>query len=531
MTEEEAVVQLRREMADRCPAGENGEIAEFIVLHVTSPADPTALVYDLMERAMAHTGIPGEGDNLKWEYAGWSCDIYYDMGGSNYTLCYLVGYYTTTRQEQTVDSAVHSLLSRLALEGRSDYQKVCAIYDYICGNVVYDYANLNDSSNLLKFTSYAALVDGTAVCQGYANLFYRLALEAGVDCRVIPGISSGQGHAWNIVELDGKFYNLDATWDAGLSRYRFFLRCGDNFSDHTRDPEYDTPQFHSLYPMDSRDFDPCFTGGHTWDGGQVTAAATCGANGVRTYTCVRCGESKTESIPATGNHFYAATGTTAPTCSAQGFTRYACSGCGATQTGGYTAELGHVWEDGSCTRCRVAYGEHFVDVPGNLYYFDTIRWAAVNGITTGTTDFTFEPDAPCTRAQVVTFLWRACGSRKPTATVNPFSDVREGSYYYDAVLWAVERGITNGVGDGLFGTELTCTRAQVATFLHRAAGTPGYASTENPFSDVKQDYYYDAVLWAAENGITNGDGDAHSFNPDGKCTRGQIVTFLYRAMA
>ena len=172
----------------------------------------------------------------------------------------------------------------------------------------------------------------------------------------------------------------------------------------------------------------------------------------------------------------------------------------------------------------------FTDVPTEQYYHAPVLWAVENGITTGMTETTFAPDATCTRAQIVTFLWRANGSPAPASSSNPFTDVPAGQWYTDAVLWAVENGITSGTSATTFSPDAGCTRGQVATFLWRAKGQPSPGG-ENIFSDlISGAYYYDAVLWAVENGITNGMGDG-TFAPDATCTRGQIVTFLYRAMA
>ena len=150
-------------------------------------------------------------------------------------------------------------------------------------------------------------------------------------------------------------------------------------------------------------------------------------------------------------------------------------------------------------------------------------------MTEGTSATTFSPAKTCTRAQVVTFLWRAKGCPEPTKTENPFTDVQADAYYCKAVLWAVENGITNGTSATTFGPNNGCTRAQVVTFLWRAEGEPEPTSANNPFTDVTGGYYYKAVLWAVENGVTAGTS-ATAFSPNQTCTRGQIVTFLYRDM-
>ena len=170
----------------------------------------------------------------------------------------------------------------------------------------------------------------------------------------------------------------------------------------------------------------------------------------------------------------------------------------------------------------------YVDVDPKAYYYVPVLWAHTFEITAGVDATHFGPNNACTRAQVVTFLWRAAGCPEPTATEHPFVDIQEGSYYYKAVLWAVENGITAGVDATHFGPNQGCTRAQVATFLWRACGQPEPLTQENPFRDTNPNsYYYKAVLWAVENGITAGTGN-NRFSPDNICTRGQIVSFLYR---
>ena len=170
--------------------------------------------------------------------------------------------------------------------------------------------------------------------------------------------------------------------------------------------------------------------------------------------------------------------------------------------------------------------DYFADVPANSYYADAVLWAAKNGITGGIGNGLFGPNQPCTRAQIVTFLWRAAGSPEPKA-MSSFADVSTDAYYAKAVAWAVENGITTGTGDGKFSPDATCTRAQSVTFLFRAIGK--LVDSKAEFSDVLTDSYYaNAVAWAVENGVTNGIGDG-LFGPDNSCTRAQIVTFLYRA--
>ena len=172
----------------------------------------------------------------------------------------------------------------------------------------------------------------------------------------------------------------------------------------------------------------------------------------------------------------------------------------------------------------------FIDVPSGSYFYEAVMWAVENGVTTGVSASRFDPDGICTRAQAVTFLWRAAGSPKPETRTMPFTDVPVGSYYYDAVLWAVENGITKGTSETMFSPDATCSRAQIVTFLWRSQKSPA-AGTANPFTDVKASAYYaDAVLWAVKEDVTKGTTNT-TFSPDANCTRAQIVTFIWRALA
>lgn len=191
----------------------------------------------------------------------------------------------------------------------------------------------------------------------------------------------------------------------------------------------------------------------------------------------------------------------------------------------FTMPDGKVSVDASFS--KIAATINFRDVNQSDYYYDAVQWAVEKGITEGTSATTFSPDASCTRAQMVTFLYRAAGSPAPKSTVNPFTDVSASDYYYNAVLWAVENGITTGVSADRFAPGATVSRAQTVTFLYRANGSP--VASGASFGDVAADEYYaNAVAWAVQNGITTGTGNG-KFSPSAPCTRGQIVTFLYRS--
>ena len=267
-------------------------------------------------------------------------------------------------------------------------------------------------------------------------------------------------------------------------------------------------------------------------------AATCTEDGLTEgKKCSVCGETLVEQevIPALGHQYTSEV--TAPTCTRGGYTTWTCV-CGDSYVDSYVEPIGHNFEDGTCTNCGesekgeapVEPENPFEDVPNDSFCIDAVLWAVEEGITTGTSATTFDPNGECARAIVVTFLWRAAGSPEPETTENPFSDVKESDFFYKAVLWAVEEGITTGTSATTFSPAEECNRATVVTFLYRALGSPAVESTENPFSDVKVDSWYGpAVLWAVENGITNGMGDG-TFGVGATCTRAQVVTFLYRAM-
>lgn len=243
-----------------------------------------------------------------------------------------------------------------------------------------------------------------------------------------------------------------------------------------------------------------------------------------------------------------------PTCTDQGYTLYTCL-CGDSYRDNFIDALGHQWDEGIvvqvptatqegvvCLTCRVCSAQElrpipplgqeplpFVDVREKNYFYEPVVWALANDITRGTDETHFSPGKDCTRAEVVVFLWRAAGKPEPGSGVNPFDDVREKDYFYQAVLWAVEQGITSGVSDTSFAPKKVCDRAQIVTFLWRYAGRPTPLKTEIPFTDVRPTAYYaQAVAWAVEAGITKGTSPTR-FSPQATCTRGQVVTFLYRS--
>ena len=278
--------------------------------------------------------------------------------------------------------------------------------------------------------------------------------------------------------------------------------------------------------------------GHDFGEWIEIVSPTCAEKGTEERMCSRCGEKETRAIDALGHNY--AELVTAPTCTEKGFTTHTCTHCGDAYVDMYVDALGHDFgKDGNAAKCSVC-GEknpnykppvEFKDVPSDAFYADAVAWAVAGGITAGTGDGKFSPNDPCTRGQVVTFLWRAAGSPEPTGSKNPFRDVKESDYFYKAVIWAVENGVTSGTSATTFSPNATCTRGQIVTFQWRANKSPEPKSSSNPFVDVRSgDWFYKAVLWAVEKGITLGTDKTH-FSPDSTCTRAQVVTFLFRDMA
>ena len=315
--------------------------------------------------------------------------------------------------------------------------------------------------------------------------------------------------------------------------------------------------------------------GHDWDEGTVTTKPTCTEPGVMTYTCQHDEtHTKTEEIPAKG-HDLVKTEAVPATCEEDGAIEYyTCSECGKifsdaegtteiTEADLAVKATGHDWDEGKVTK-EPTYTEEgemtytckhdpshtktepiaklekcdggdncpskdFIDVDRSeeSWSHEAIDWAVLNKATNGIDPTHFGPTNACTRAQAVTFLWRAMGEPEPTTTANPFKDVSADAYYYKAVLWAAEKEITNGVTADTFAPDATCTRGQIVTFLWRAEGKVAPTAAAS-FTDVPADAYFaDAVAWAVENGITNGTSPT-TFAPNDNCTRAHIVTFLYR---
>lgn len=369
---DEAAVILRKGMENR-----EARIAVRCPADAITPTD--GILDEIAEKALEETGVPTQGDYIRWTYAGWngSYSLESDDEGLHYVFVYDCKYYTTAAQEAELSEKIDSVLQSLDINDESsDYDIICAVYDYICANVSYDYDNLNDSEYLLKYTAYAAMINKTAVCQGYSALMYRMLQQKNIDCRLIPG----SDHAWNIVAIDGVYYNADSTWDAGRDpkNYAYFL-CGDSdFAGHTRYSEYSTEEFYRLYPMAETKYVVCPS--HSYGAWVTTKAPTCTESGIETRTCAKCGVSENRAIPAAGHHYDAVA--IAPTCTERGYTTHTCV-CGDSYTDSYTDAVGHNYKAGICTICGALDPERRPASPQIMITTESgrpkISWNAVNG--------------------------------------------------------------------------------------------------------------------------------------------------------
>lgn len=324
------------------------------------------------------------------------------------------------------------------------------------------------------------------------------------------------------------------------------VRCG------ILDPNKDIPHKHDFIPIVTKptcltegfttyacSCGECYTKDYVSAVGHKTQLQNAKAAGCLTggYTgdevCTVCGKVfKQGSVIFALGHDPQPARVKAPTCTESGYTGdLICMRCGdMTQIGKTVAAAGHKFFGGVCSVCGAKSAEavpKFDDVKSGAFYFDAVRWAVENGITNGTGKNTFSPNNVCSRYQIVMFLWRAAGQPEAKAAVS-FADVKPGDIFYEAVQWAVERGITKGTSSTSFSPYAPCTRGQIVTFLYRSAGSPKVSGACN-FSDIPADSFCrDAVIWASTEGITNGTS-AGRFSPNEGCTRAQVVTFLYRA--
>ncbi|MCI7368832.1 MAG: CHAP domain-containing protein [Firmicutes bacterium] len=307
----------------------------YVITEIRWDNDETELTYDMVNEIIELAerksgGFPFGESNMQG-------DIEKGVGedGVPYVnIAFICQYYATDEQNTELCKQVDEVLSSLDItDNSSEYEVVCAIYDYICSSVTYDYENLDNDDYKLKYTAYAAMVNKTAVCNGYAMLASRMLTQAGISCCFVTGTNlKGCPHAWNIVGIDGVYYYVDTTWDAGKKpeNYAYFLRGESDFTGHIFDDEYTTDEFKSLYPMAETRYIECPE--HSFGDWTVESAATCTENGIKTRTCTNCGRLERQEIPALGHDYAEWVVTTEPTCTKTGVETGTCIRCGATET-------------------------------------------------------------------------------------------------------------------------------------------------------------------------------------------------------
>ena len=296
--------------------------------------------------AIVHNGCPSEGDAIGHAVYKYKANLkgFSDGDYLYVTITYTFTYLHNAAQEAELREAIANLKTQLNLDGKTDYEKIKAIYDYMCANITYDYDNLKNDEYMQKYSAYAALINKTAVCEGYAVLFYRLALEHGLDARIISGIANGGGHAWNIVKLGDKYYNLDSTWDAPRTEYGYFLKGSTDFPDHEVDIEFTTAEFKSKYPISEKEYkEPEHV--HSFVIKSEVIAPTCTKDGYTIYTCV-CGDTQIKDKKNALGHNVVVDKAVAATCTSPGLTEGShCTRCSdMTVAQRVTPALGHVYE-------------------------------------------------------------------------------------------------------------------------------------------------------------------------------------------
>lgn len=553
----------------------------------------------------------------------------------------------TKYNRDAYEAKVREILDKCIDEGMSQWQMALSLHDYIVTHCEYDYRFYVDR-NTANYYGYDALVNNLAVCEGYARAYLDLLKRVGIPA--VRVLSRSMDHTWNLVQIDGVWYHVDATWDdpgfndkdvEGYCSHDYFLisdsgmmdskhnhkgwkkyyACTDTrfesgvywedvmssivlpdteYSFISRSDYYKT----NIYLRDSftaketliftadnpgasnhmyyHSYGVSYDNGYVYccDNQKVYAVAPDGKSVQVVYTNNNSGRIITGcyvengvlelttrdldnhymttkvniALPNNHRHSYKES-VVAPSCRGRGYHRYACS-CGSVFAAGFEDAIGSHTPNGGyfvtaepgfgvtgekvyvCSGCGANIVENlddlnlisgeFKDVTSDKFYYEPVLWAFSRGVTIGTKAGIFSPDKTCTRGEVVTFLWRAMGEPEPDCATNPFTDVQEGAYYYKAVLWAVDNGITKGMTVTTFEPNGPCTRGQVVAFLNRAAGNPSATTAGSQFTDVQAtDFYYDSVLWAVEEGVTKGITPT-TFGPGKACTRGQIVTFLHR---
>lgn len=451
---QDAAKSMRDQMRDR---------SECFTLSVYVPGcgsdydSVTGLVSDLLDYAISEDLAVGvnSGDYLAWSWINLSYEWEISSYGEYFDITFYFTYYTTYAQEQVFLTTLAEVVNELDLWKVSDYQKYLGIYQYVTDHVDYDYAGLStfdedyfignaridplDNDDWGIYSAYAALMEGEAVCQGYATLYYALCRSMGLPVRIITSVD----HAWNIAQLSGLWYSLDSTWDgqSEASYLDYFLKGADNFTDHPASPEYLTDAFTSAYPMSALDYDPV----------DSDYAPVCQFRDV-----------------APSSYYYDAVQQMADLGLFTGVNDYTFRPNG-TMTRAMLVTVLYRMAGSPAVETSVV---PFQDVSANAYYALGVAWAYAAGITTGSSSVRFSPNALLTRQQLSTFLYRYAEAMgydiSASDSLSSFSDADSiASYAAAPFSWAVASGIVNGVGNDLLKPQNSASRCQMAVMLSR----------------------------------------------------------------
>ena len=400
-TIDEASEYLKKAMINRKP---------YATIRVKSKeTDTQQLIKNIFNNATSQklSQNPQEGDYLRWSWGSYKASGLYSnaVDGRIYVIDYELGYYTTAEEEQAVTEKINETITDLDLNNGSDYIKIKKIHDFVCDTIQYDYINVSNTDYKYQFTTYGALFKGRAVCQGYATLFYRLCREVGIPVRVI----TSSNHAWNIVKVNDKYYNIDCTWDdsdldvpmdkngnywSGIVIYKWFLNGCDDFPSHIRQEEYTTDEFNAEYPMASKTY-TCSHSEIVWT---YPENSSCIDGFERKKICTNCEEVfADETISAGSSHSMSQT-VILPTCQSEGYTHHFCTICGYCYDDTKTEKVDHKYtnyvynKDATCAKdgtktaaCDYGCGET-----------ETVT-APNTKLSHSFTDYTYNKDATCTK--------------------------------------------------------------------------------------------------------------------------------------
>ena len=573
---EEAGVYLREQMVER---SDSITISYYYELRNLSSAEETlkTLGEEIVDAAVEHTGVPDEGDYLTWQHGDYSYTISYYPVRSRSTAtyqCYITflyefQYYTTAEQEAEVTERVSELVTELDLDSSSlsDYEKVRAIYDYICGTVSYDYDGAEDGTTYCH-TAHSALFEGKAVCQGYALLFYRLALEAGIDARFLDGTSFGQGHGWNMVELENEegqslYYLLDSTWDAGRAVYQYFLLGSVNFSTyHTNSTDSQEIIREGGYSVSREDYEIPET-----EDESIIASGVCGSDMTWTLTTdgtltIYGNDSMYDYEPGTSPWYeYASLITSvvvenAPLTGVLSLGSWAFYGC----TFLVSITLPDCLETIGTGAFSLCTSLASITIPENV---TSLGDSAFSGCT-GLEEIIFEGDAPQfgedvfsgVTASAISFITTGSGwtdavmldyggditwidyafysldsvsdcALDSSCPMYGFTDLDLDAWYHDGIHYVIDNGFMLGTSSTTFEPGTTTSRAMVVTILYRLAGSPETEGASSFTDAVSGSWYEEALAWAEAEGIAEGYGTGE-FGVSDPVSREQLAAFFYR---